>query len=108
MQTYSSISLRSALSDRASSESVYVIDDPQLDAPKTKHMAALLENMGLKGSTVLFVINEGDEVLHRSLRNLDRVDVLLANQLNAYQVLRSESVVFTEASLERAQEVFGS
>ncbi len=102
------VALRSALSDRANGGAVHVIDDPQLDAPKTKLMAALMENMGLRGKTVLFVINEGQEVLYRSLRNLERVDVLPASQLNAYQVLRSENLVFTESSLQRVTEVFGS
>ena len=102
------LALRSALSDRALEESVYVIDDPQLDAPKTKAVASLLENMGLSDSTVLFVIDEGDDALFLSLRNLKGVDVLPASQLNAYQILRSESLVFTETALKRVTEVFGS
>lgn len=102
------MALRSALSDRASGEAIFVIDDLQLDAPKTKHMVNLLESMGLGGRTVLFVINEGQDVLLKSLRNIKGVDVLRASQLNAYQVLRSENVVFTEGSLQHATEVFGS
>lgn len=100
------LALRSALSDRASSEDVYVIDQPALDAPKTKHMAGLLGKMGLGGAKVLFVIADGDELLFRSLRNIPGVDVLPASQLNAYAVLRSDSVVFTDSALERVQEVF--
>lgn len=102
------MALRSALSDRAQGEAIYVIDDPQLDAPKTKHMVSLLESMGLGGKTVLFVIAEGEDVLLKSLRNIEGVDVLPASQLNAYQILRSENVVFTEGSLRHATEVFGS
>ena len=100
--------LRSALSDRANGEAVYVIDDPQLDAPKTRHMVQLLEKMGLSGQTVLFVINEGDDTLLRSLRNIRGVDVMPSSQINAYQILRSDNVVFTEASLQQVTEVFGS
>jgi large subunit ribosomal protein L4 len=102
------LALRSALSDRARGGAVHVIDDPQLDAPKTKLMASLVENMGLGGKTILFVIEEDQGVLQRSLRNLEKVEVLPASQLNAYQVLRSENLVFTESSLARVTEVFGS
>ena len=48
------------------------------------------------------------QLLYKSLRNLKRVDVLPAYQLNAYRVLRSDSLVLTEGALERVGEVFGS
>lgn len=102
------LALRSALSDRASLGSVYVVENPTLDAPKTKHVAAMLDTMGLGGRTVCFVTTREDLVLFKSLRNIGGVDVLHAHQLNAYGVLRSENLVFTESALERVVEVFGS
>lgn len=102
------LALLSALTDRARSEAVSVVEGLQLDAPKTRHTAQVLGNMGLTGRKVLFVVNDQDETLYRSLRNLDGVDVIPAYQLNAYAVLRSDELVFTDASLARATEVFGS
>jgi len=64
--------------------------------------------MGLAGKSVLFVTTREETMLYKSVRNLDRVDVIPAYQLNAYQVLRSDSLVLTEAALKRVEEVFGS
>ncbi len=102
------LALRSALSDRARLGEVYVMESPSLDAPKTKAAAAMLAKMGLQGKTVLFVTAEEETMLYKSVRNLDRVDVIPAYQLNAYQVLRNDSLVLTEAALKRVEEVFGS
>ncbi len=84
------------------------MESPSLDAPKTKAAAAMLAKMGLQGKTVLFVTAEEETMLYKSVRNLDRVDVIPAYQLNAYQVLRNDSLVLTEAALKRVEEVFGS
>ena len=102
------LALRSALSDRASGEAVYVVESPTLDAPKTKHAVNMLNNMGLSGKTVCFVTNDTDPVLFLSLRNVQGVDVVPAYQLNAYQVLRSDHLVLTDTALARVTEVFGS
>lgn len=102
------LALRSALSDRARLEAIHVVEDPNLDAPKTKAMSQLLDKMGLGDKTVLFVTNGERGILFKSLRNIPRVDTIPANQLNAYSILRSDALVFTEESLKRAVEVFGS
>jgi large subunit ribosomal protein L4 len=102
------LALRAALSDRASLSAVHVVEDPNLDAPKTKAMSQLLANMGLAGKTVLFVTTGERGILYKSLRNMERVDTIPANQLNAYVILRNDVLVFTEESLRRTVEVFGS
>lgn len=102
------LALRAALSDRARLEAVHVVEDPNLDAPKTKAMSQLLANMGLADKTVLFVTNGERGILYKSLRNIQCVDAIPANQLNAYNILRSDALVFTEESLKRTVEVFGS
>jgi large subunit ribosomal protein L4 len=102
------LALLSALTDRARGEAVSVVEGLQLDAPKTRHTAQVLGNMGLAGKTILFVVSDQDEALFKSLRNIEGVDVIPAYQLNAYAVLRSDELVFTDASLERVTEVFGA
>jgi large subunit ribosomal protein L4 len=101
------LALLSALTDRARESSVSVVEGLQMDAPKTRHAAQVLGNMGLTDRTVLFVVNDQDEALYKSLRNLDGVDVIPAYQLNAYAILRNDELVFTDAALERVTEVFG-
>lgn len=102
------LALKSALSDRARLDAVRVLENPTLEGPKTKTMVALLDKMGLSGKKILFVTNGERGVLYKSLRNIQGVDTIPAYQLNAYQILRSDILVFTEESLRRTVEVFGS
>ena len=102
------MALRAALSDRAQLGEIYVVENPNLDAPKTKAAATMLGNMGLLGRTVLFVTDDQDKILVKSVRNIEGVDVIPAYQLNAYRVLRSDCLVITEGALSRVGEVFGS
>ena len=102
------LALLSALSDRAANAAISVVENPSLDAPKTRIMAGMLKNMGLGGKKVLFVVPDDASILFKSLRNIEGVDVLPAYQLNAYRVLRSDELVFTEASLKQVTEVFGA
>lgn len=90
--------LISALSDRASDGRVAVVSDWALDAPKTSAAVAALRAIGVDGR-VLVVLSPTDEVAARSFRNLPHVHLLTPGQLNAYDVLCSDWVVFSEETL---------
>ena len=93
--------LRGALSDRAASERLYVVSGfIEGDAPKTKEALAALAKV-TDGATrnVLVVTTQDDEVTWKSLRNVPFVHLLAEDQLNTYDVLVSDHVVFTEAAL---------
>ena len=92
------LALRSALSDRAAMERVVVIDRWGFTAPRTKDATAALEALGVEGK-VLVVLAYEDETARKSFRNLPHVHVLLAGELNAYDVLCSDWVVFTTDTL---------
>jgi large subunit ribosomal protein L4 len=92
------LALRSARSDRAAMERVVVIDTWGFTAPKTKDAVAALKALGVDGR-VLVVVNHEDQVARKSFHNLPDVHVLLAGELNAYDVLCSDWVVFTTDSL---------
>jgi large subunit ribosomal protein L4 len=102
------LALTSALSDRAASERVAVIEDVELAAPKTATMAGMLAAMELEGRHTLFVLPREADTLYKSLRNLKGVRVLRSHELNAYTVLWADNLVFTEQALSGAEEVFGS
>ena len=95
------LALCSALSDRASGERVAVVDRWGWDAPKTKAALAALAALGLDGR-VLVVIEPGDRVAERSFANLPEVQAIVVGELSAYDVLRNDWVVFTDASLPTA------
>jgi len=91
------LALRSALSDRASDGRVKVVDFG-LDAPKTSKARAALGDLGLDGK-VLLVLDAGDEATWKSFRNLTDVHICVATELNAYDVLVADWVVFTPGTV---------
>ena len=92
--------LRGALSDRAREGQVFVVDSVVAgDKPSTKAAAALLKGLG-DFKRFLVVMDRNDEVGVLSVRNLPGVHVLAADQLNAYDVVVADAIVFTTAALE--------
>ena len=92
------LALASALSDRLASEKVIVLKEWGIDAPSTKAAVEVLKKIDVDGR-VLVVLTREDEAVWKSLRNLQNVHALVTGELNAYDVLVSDWVVFTEASL---------
>ena len=95
------LALRSALSDRAAEGKVVVLDDWGFDAPSTKSAAALLGALGVEGRIVV-VVGAQDTVAVKSFRNLPEVHLLEPGELNAYDILVSDFVVFTRDNLPSA------
>jgi large subunit ribosomal protein L4 len=93
--------LRSALTDRAASERVYVVTNfVEGDLPKTKEALTVLNKITDDATrNVLVVTTADDEITWKSLRNVPFVHLLSQDQLNTYDVLVSDHVVFTEAAL---------
>lgn len=100
--------LLSALSDRADAERVTVLEDFELEAPKTSTVAGILKAMELEGRHTLLVLPADGDILYRSARNLQGVRVLRSNELNAYTILWADNLVFTQKALAGAEEVFGA
>jgi len=96
------LALLSALSDRAADDKVVVIDSWGIDAPKTKDAQTALDTLELTGK-VLVVLGEEDEAVWKSFRNLGDVHCLFARELNAYDVLVADYVVFTQETLPGAE-----
>ena len=92
------LALRSALSDRAAQNRVAVVDQWSFDGPSTKAGIASLEALGLSGR-VLVVLGEEDGYADRSFSNLPDVQTIVAGELNAYDILVNDWVVFTDATL---------
>lgn len=92
------LALRSALSDRASEDRVALLDEYAWQTPRTKDATALLDAFGIEGR-VLVVLSREDHVAARSFRNLPGVTTIDAGELNAYDVLAADWVLFTDATL---------
>ena len=92
------LALRSALSDRAAEGKVVVVDSWGFDAPKTKDAKAALDALGIDG-TALVVVGRDDAAAALSFRNLPKVQLIGPGELNAYDVLVNDVVIFTKANL---------
>jgi large subunit ribosomal protein L4 len=92
------LAMRSALSDRAAEGKVVVIDEWGFDAPKTKSAKAALSSLGIEGKA-LVVIDRDDVNTIKSFLNLREVQLIERAELNAYDILCNEYVVFTRATL---------
>ena len=101
------LALRSALSDRASSNSVYVVDAWEFETPSTNAAKTALEAIGAEGK-VLIVTDLQDENTEKSFRNLSNVNVLSSDQLNVFDILVSDSIVFTKNNLPTTNQVSAS
>jgi large subunit ribosomal protein L4 len=98
------LALRSALSDRASMERIAVIDGfSPWTLPKTKDAVSALATLGL-GGKVLVVLAREDGVAYRSFKNLDNVKTIDAGEINAYDILDADWILFTDATLPVAKE----
>ena len=92
------LALAGALSDRAADDNVIVVDEWSFGAPKTRDAVAALSAIGAEGK-VLLVLGDGDETAWKSFRNLPQVHCMHARELNTYDVLDSDVVVFTKQTL---------
>ena len=93
------LALSSALSDRAADDKVRVLDDFGLSEPKTKQAIELLSKIDVWGR-ILIVVDREDTAALKSFRNLVGVDTIAPDQLNTFDVLVSDFVVFTKATFE--------
>jgi large subunit ribosomal protein L4 len=94
------LALRSALTDRRAGGNLVVVDGLDFDAPKTARAVELLDTLGLADRKLLFVVDGLEEAAIKSFRNLPAVHLITFDQLNTYDVLASDAVVFTRDSLD--------
>jgi len=97
---------KSALSYKASESNIIIIEDVNLDAPKTKAFQAVLKNLSLAGKKVLTILPEGNENVYLASRNLKNSQVSEISSINTYDVLNADSLVLFESSVEKFENLF--
>ncbi|MEC9225450.1 MAG: 50S ribosomal protein L4 [Actinomycetota bacterium] len=95
------LALRSALSDRVNEGCVTVVDSWSFSQPSTKEGVKALAALGIEGR-VLIVLGAGDENAAMSFRNIPEVQLISMQELNAYDVLCNDHILFTSATLPSA------
>jgi large subunit ribosomal protein L4 len=102
------LALRTALMSRVDDIIVVQGFGAGLDTPKTKEITAALARLGIElGAKVLVVLDGASEAVRRSVRNLEKVKLIAADQLNVFDLLHANKLVVSEEALAKIQEVYG-
>ena len=96
---------KSALAYKAQDNAIVVVEDFNLDAPKTKDFVNIAKNLKVDSKKVLLVLPEVEKNVYLSARNLQKAEVMTAAQVNSYKVLNADVVVITENSLKVIDEI---
>jgi len=97
---------KSALAIKASNNKISIVEDFNLEAPKTKQIVEIFNNMKVEERRVLIVLNEANENVVLSSRNLKNVEVVEAKDLSTYAIMKASSVMFFETSVQGLDEMF--
>jgi large subunit ribosomal protein L4 len=93
----------SALTYKAKGKSILVVEDFQLDLPKTKTFLQINNKLNVADKKILFVLHEKNNNIELSARNLQKVKVVMLNNLTTYDIMNSNMLLFSESSLNKLQ-----
>ena len=96
---------KSALSYKAKEGMISIIEDIKIDGPKTKDFVAILNNLEISNKKSLLVIAEQNKSLYLSSRNLRSTKVVIASDVNTYDLMNASVVVLSEGALEKLEAV---
>ena len=97
-QTKRLLALQTALTDRAKASAIGVVENVELGDAKTKEAARFLKNTGVIGKTIL-VVDQKDQKLMRAFGNIHQINIVDTVEINAWQLMASKTVLFTQAAL---------
>ena len=97
---------KSALSYKAKEEAILVVEDFTLETPKTREFVQISNNLKINDKKSLFVLPEENKNIYLSSRNLQGVSIVIASELNTYQILNAKKVIVLESSMSKIEELF--
>jgi len=95
----------SALTYKAKEDAIMVLEDFTLDAPKTREMVAIRNNLKIADKKSLFVLPEENKNIYLSSRNLEGVSITTTSDLNTYQILNAKKLIVLESSVSKLEEL---
>ncbi|MEI6508470.1 MAG: 50S ribosomal protein L4 [Bacteroidota bacterium] len=99
---------KSALAYKAKDNSITVLENFNMDEPKTKNYINILNNLKFSTEKTLLVLGDYNESIYRSSRNLGKAQVMSAKDLNTYAILNAAQLILTEGSIEKIEEILNS
>ena len=98
---------KSALAYKVKGEALTVVEDFAMEVPKTKEFIGITKNLNLDGKKILLVLPESNANVALSARNLQNVKVVLASNINTYDVMNAGNIVLAEGSVNVINQMFG-
>ena len=103
------LALRTALMSRIADAKIIKDFGSKLEVPKTSEIVALLKRLGINSDgKILIILNKPSEIIKRSIRNLAKIKLISADQLNVFDLLNANSLVIGEDALSTIKEVYGN
>lgn len=99
---------KSALSLKAKNNAIVVVEDFEFESPKTKSMVELTKNLQLADKKLLFVLPNQNKNVYLSARNLGKVNIVTASDINTYRIMDCSNLVITESSLAAIDNLFNT
>lgn len=98
------LALKSALSSKVTDNEIYVLDELKLDAPKTRVIVEMLAKFNAEKT--LIVVRESDDIIYKSVRNIEGAQVVPVNNLNVYDILKYHKFIITKDAAQLVEEVY--
>ncbi|MFZ2339429.1 MAG: 50S ribosomal protein L4 [Bacteroidales bacterium] len=97
---------KSALSYKASANNIIVLEDFSFEAPKTKEIVRMNNNLNIGNKKSLFVLREQNKNIYLSSRNVQGVEVVTADELSTYNIMKASTLVLVESAIDVLQATF--
>ena len=98
------VAMKSALTSKVQDNQMIVLDSLNFEAPKTKNMVEMLK--ALEAKKALIITAESNEVVYKSARNIQGINVIPANNINVYDLLKFEKLIITKDAVSKIEEVY--
>jgi large subunit ribosomal protein L4 len=90
----------SAIADKLKNNHLMIVEDFNMETPKTKAFLNILNNLKVADNRNLLVLDKGNEVIYKSGRNLPKTEIVTMDGLNTYQIMKAKSLLLSETSVK--------
>jgi large subunit ribosomal protein L4 len=97
---------KSALSYKASTNNIIVLEDFSLEAPKTKEIIKMGNNLNISNKKSVFVLSEQNNNIYLSTRNVHGVEVIIVSELSTYKIMKASTLILVESAVDVLQATF--
>ncbi|AYF53758.1 50S ribosomal protein L4 [Clostridium botulinum C] len=98
------VAMKSALTSKVNDQELVVLENLELEAPKTKEMVKMIN--AFEAKKPLIVVAESNEVVYKSIRNIEGATVVPVNNINVYDILKHDKFIITKDAVAKIEEVY--